>query len=252
MFGDGANGKSVFAHVIKALLDLSNVTEYKISELCDNAKGENFRIKTKGKLLNISEEAGREFDSDTFKNMVSGGAISGRRLYHNVTTFTDYARLLFSCNALPRTEDRSNGFYRRIVIIKFPRTFSEEEQDPELEGKIVKNELSGVLNWVIKGVQLYIQNGYKLPPCEESEKLMAEYKLQSDSVLVYLKDKGITAGKERVLFNSLFQDFDTFVIENNYKRLSKGTFSKRLEKAGIKSDKGGGNLTYVNINTTLL
>jgi putative DNA primase/helicase len=252
MFGDGANGKSVFTRVIKALLDQSNVTEYKISELCDNAKGENFRINTKGKLLNISEEAGREFDSDTFKNMVSGGAISGKRLYHDPITFTDYARLLFSCNALPQTKDRSNGFYRRIVIIKFPRTFSEEEQDPELESKIVENELSGVLNWVIKGVQLYIKNGYKLPRCKESEKLMEEYKVDSDSVLVYLKDKGITAGEKPVLFSSLFQDFNTFVTENNYKRLTSKTFSQRLKKAGIKSYKGGGNISYVDINTTLL
>lgn len=252
MFGDGANGKSVFTHVIKALLDLSNVTEYKISELCNTAKGENFRIDTKGKLLNISEEAGKEFDSDTFKSMAVGEAISGRLLYKNPITFTDYARLLFSCNALPRCEDRSNGFYRRIAIIKFPRTFTEAEQDPGLESRIVKNELSGVLNWVIEGVQLYIKNGYKLPRCEGSEKLMEEYKLESDSVLVYLKDKGITAGKERVLFSSLFQGFNTFVAENNYKRLSSKTFSKRLEKAGIKPYKGGHNISYVDINTTLL
>jgi putative DNA primase/helicase len=121
-----------------------------------------------------------------------------------------------------------------------------------LESKIVENELSGVLNWVIKGVQLYIKNGYKLPPCEDSEKLMEEYKRESDSVLVYLKDKGITAGEKPVLFSSLFQDFNTFVTENNFKRLTKITFSKRLVNAGIKPYKGGGNISYVKINTTLL
>lgn len=252
MFGEGANGKSVFTHVIKALLDISNVTEYKLSELCNGAKGENYRIDMKGKLLNISEEAGREFDSDVFKSMAVGEAISGRRLYKNPITFTDYARLLFSCNALPRTEDRSNGFFRRIAIIKFPRTFAEGEQDKELEKRIVENELSGVLNWVIEGLQLYIKNKYKLPRCEEGEKLMEEYKLESDSVLVYLKDKGITAGEERVLFSSLFQDFNTFVTENNYLHLSSRTFSARLAKAGIKPYKGGHNISYVNINTSLL
>lgn len=47
----------------------------------------------------------------------------------NPFSFQSTARLLFSCNNIPRNYgDRSEGFYRRLIIIRFDHAVPEEKR----------------------------------------------------------------------------------------------------------------------------
>ena len=48
------------------------------------------------------------------------------------------------------TDEQNTGMWRRINVIEFPKTFSEDEMDVELTGKLVA-ELSGIFNWALEG-----------------------------------------------------------------------------------------------------
>ena len=64
---------------------------------------------------------------------------------------TDYARMMFCLNELPRTRDNSNGFFRRFLIAPFNVRIPKSRIDPDLARKITSAELPGIMNWVLQG-----------------------------------------------------------------------------------------------------
>lgn len=78
-----------------------------------------------------------------------------------MATLTDYAKMLFCLNELPRTNDKSNGYFRRFQIVPFKVQIPKSEVDSKLAEKIVSTELPGIMNWVLEGrKRLITQSGF--------------------------------------------------------------------------------------------
>lgn len=127
LFGTGANGKSVFFEVINALLGNENMSNYSLQSLTnDNGY---FRAKLSGKLLNYVSELNANFETSIFKQLASGEPIETRLPYKEPFILTDYAKLMFNCNELPKEVEHTNAFFRRFLIMKFDVTIPEDKQD---------------------------------------------------------------------------------------------------------------------------
>lgn len=161
LYGSGKNGKSVFVDIVEALLGKENISHESLSDMCGE-NGDRSRANLSGKLLNTcSDVAPNAFSGDIFKRISSGEPISTRQLYKDVATLTDYAKMLFCLNELPRTNDKSNGYFRRFQIIPFKVQIPKSEVDPKLAEKIVSTELPGIMNWVLEGrKRLITQSGF--------------------------------------------------------------------------------------------
>ncbi|MGI6747558.1 MAG: DUF5906 domain-containing protein [Anaerovoracaceae bacterium] len=64
--------------------------------------------------------------------------MTAERKNKNPFSFKPYARLLFSCNEIPRNYgDRSEGFYRRLIIIRFenPGAAGKTRSEPDREAR---------------------------------------------------------------------------------------------------------------------
>lgn len=119
LYGSGKNGKSVFVDIVEALLGKENISHESLSDMCGE-NGDRSRANLSGKLLNTcSDVAPNAFSGDIFKRIASGEPISTRQLYKDVATLTDYAKMLFCLNELPKTNDKSNGYFRRFLIVPF-------------------------------------------------------------------------------------------------------------------------------------
>lgn len=161
LYGSGCNGKSVFVDIIEALLGRDNVSHESLSDMCGEFGG-NSRANLAGKLLNTcSDVAPNAFSGDIFKRIASGEPISAKILYKDVVTITDYARMIFCLNELPKTNDRSDGYFRRFLIVPFKVQIPKSKIDPKLAQKIISTELPGIMNWVLDGMRrLIIQQGF--------------------------------------------------------------------------------------------
>jgi putative DNA primase/helicase len=51
------------------------------------------------------------FETSVFKQLVSGEAIEARSPYKRAFTLTDYAKLMFNCNELPKEAELTNAFF---------------------------------------------------------------------------------------------------------------------------------------------
>lgn len=161
LYGSGRNGKSVFVDIIEALLGKENISHESLSDMCGE-NGDRSRANLGGKLLNTcSDVAPNAFSGDIFKRIASGEPISSRLLYKDVATLTDYAKMIFCLNELPKTNDKSNGYFRRFLIAPFGVQIPKQEVDPRLAEKIISTELPGIMNWVLEGRRrLITQSGF--------------------------------------------------------------------------------------------
>jgi putative DNA primase/helicase len=243
LYGTGANGKSVVFEMINALLGKQNVSNYSLEALGEPY----YRAMIADKLLNYASEISNRLQAEKFKQLTSGEPVEARLPYGQPMILTDYARLAFNCNDLPRDVEHTEAFFRRFLILTFDVTISAEKRNPNLAKEIIGEELSGVFNWVLEGLtRLLKQNNFS--PCEAVQKALDEYRKESDSVAMFLDEEGYeTSPVAYVLLKNLYATYRTYCTDNGYKALGNNKFSKRLESNGITVEKKNvGKVVYVS------
>jgi putative DNA primase/helicase len=228
LYGTGANGKSVFFEVANSLLGKGNVSNFSLGNLAE----EHNRALIVNKLLNYGSEIKGNIESDIFKQLVSGEPIQCRMKYGQSFFIEDYARLCFNCNELPRDVEHSEAYFRRFLIIPFNTTIPEDERDPDLARKIIDQELSGVFNWVLEGVnRLLVQKSFTNADAIKST--ISDYKKQSDSVCMFLDESGYMKSNDSfTLLKNIYPEYRRFCQADGYTPVNKHNCRKRIERLG--------------------
>lgn len=262
LYGDGANGKSVFYDIISALLGSENISQVPLSELCD--PNSTSRRLTLGKLVNYSSEigSGKRSDHDTLKKMISGEIVSFKNLYHNNIESADYGRLVFNANKLPSDTEQTEAYFRRFLIVPFNVSIPESEQNPNLAKEIIADELSGVLNMVLGGLKRLVINK-KFTTCEAARQANADYRRESDSVAMFLEDENFVKSDKHYKLGDLYgkrlsegspfnSNYKDWCISNGYKPCGSKEFSRRLTKLGHKPERNRiGMVVYLDRQTDI-
>lgn len=237
LFGEGGNGKSVLFEIVTAIFGQENIAHKGLGELCQKGdRGNNHRAEAENKLLNYSSElnpAGA--DIDIFKAITSGEPITGRRLYKDAFSFRPTVKLLFNANTLPSVTERTDAYFRRLLIVPFDVRIKEEERDVELHKKIIDSELPGVLNWIIEGLKRIITNK-RFTPSPKADAALRTYKEESNSVAQFIRDYNLLPSLSEFLPNAeLYRSYSEFCNDSGYRRLSKVNFGKELNRLGFES-----------------
>jgi putative DNA primase/helicase len=235
LYGTGANGKSVFFEIVNALLGKDNVCSYSLGSLTD--ENGYHRAKLAGKLVNYSSEINGKLEASIFKQLVSGEPVEARLPYQDPFIMTDYAKLIFNCNELPKDVEQSHAFFRRFIIVPFKVTIPDNEQDKQLSQKIIKAELSGVFNWVLEGLKrLLTQKNFT--DCAAIRGEIDQYKKQSDSVQMFLEDENyVKAANEFTPMKDVYYYYKMYCTDNTFRVCSSKTFGERLRNIGYQTEK---------------
>lgn len=151
-YGRGANGKSIFLALLRALL----------GRYAYNAPFSTFELRARSEISNdVAALAGRrlvtaaETNDSTRLNEARVKALTGcdpmtaRFMYGENFTFRPVAKFFLAANHLPIVADDSYGFWRRVRLLPFLRQFT-TDADSGLEGKLLR-ELPGILAWAVRG-----------------------------------------------------------------------------------------------------
>jgi P4 family phage/plasmid primase-like protien len=166
LLGSGENGKSLFLNLVGSLLGSQNVATRSLQDLIYNrfATADLYQ-KYANVCADIPSTALKQ--TGVFKMLTGEDLIAAERKHKDPFVFRNYAKLLFSANELPATQEQTHAFFRRWIILRFPYRFvkspkaeNEKQQDPELFKKLATpEELSGLLNWALRGVRRILENG---------------------------------------------------------------------------------------------
>jgi P4 family phage/plasmid primase-like protien len=171
LFGEGRNGKGVYFELLGELLGRENVEGRGLHELANERFA---KADLHEKLANV----GGDIDDRKLKNvgelkrLTSGtDPVTAERKYGQPFKFVNSATLFFAANEPPAIEDKKRSMARRIVPIHMATEFVEnpDPNDPrqqqaideeELLGQMTTDdELSGLLNLALDGMDRLIQNG---------------------------------------------------------------------------------------------
>lgn len=231
LFGSGQNGKSVFFEIINALLGSENITNYSLQSLT-NVNGYT-RARLTGKLLNYATEISEKMDTTIFKALISGEPVDARMIYKEPFILEDYCRFIFNTNNLPIDVEHNLGFYRRFTIIHFDQTITEEEKEPMLAQKIIDQELSGVLNWIVDGLNRLFKQG-DFTKSASIEKTLEEFRKNTDTIAQFIEDGNYEPSVDDTMpLKDVFDHYISFCKETNCKNCSYRKFSERLKSHGF-------------------
>jgi putative DNA primase/helicase len=238
LFGEGANGKSVFFEILSGVIGTDNISNYSLESLTDD-KGYH-RAKIKDKIVNYGTDIKlTRIDAGMFKTLASGEPIEARLPYGDPFMMTDYAKLIFNVNKLDNANiEHTHGFYRRLLIIPFNKTIPDEKQDKDLHKKILVDR-AGILNWIIKGAEQVIKNR-TIEVSDECELTKSQFIKESDSVAMFEAHMMETL-RGSIYFSTVsesYNEYKTFCSDAGHKHpLGRNGFSKRMELLGFEKRK---------------
>lgn len=248
LYGDGANGKSVFFEVVNALLGRQNISTLSLGHL----KEEHNRALLVNKLLNYGSEInGGALEADLLKQLISGEPVQARLKYGNPFVMESYAKLAFNCNTLPQVIEHSEAFYRRFLIVPFDVIIPESDRNPNLASDIIKAELAGVFNWVLSGLDRLLSTS-KFTVSPKVNDTIQAYRTASDTVALFLNEKEIEPSYSgEMKFGEVYDKYRTFCGSDGYRPVSKKTFSDRLKKLGFETmRRSAGVMLYASYKPT--
>lgn len=224
LVGEGANGKSTILYILERLLGLKNCSAVPLEKF-DNS---HYLASLFNKLVNICSETNAKsgvYDS-SFKKIISGDTVQADYKFKNPFLFKPYCKLIFAVNALPWVEDKSDAYFRRLLILRFNKEFKEAEQNKNLKYELV-NEIDGIFLWCLDGLKRLRSRGY-FGLCEEMKNEIGEYRKENNSVLQFVGeicklDPTLKVGKDE-----LYQVYKIWCGENTYSALGKIKFGKEL------------------------
>ena len=226
--GVGGSGKSVLLRTISdVLLGRDNV-----SNVSWQALNERFKpAELFGKLVNAFADLPTKNidDNGIFKALVGEDYLTVEYKNKKPFSFQSFARLLFSCNNIPKNYgDRSDGFYRRLIIIKFNHAVPQDKKDPELLEKF-KGEADGILLFAIEGLKRLLHNNFIFSETQANKDALQQYREESNSCIGFVNECCEVENEAVIGCTMLYEAYKIFCEDNGMKPYGKQTFNKELE-----------------------
>lgn len=232
--GDGSNGKSSYLKIIRKLIGSDNASSLDLNELDQRFK----TAELFGKLANIGDDIGKGYikESSIFKKLSTGETLNVERKGKDPFDFTNYAKLIFSANEMPRINDFSDGLGRRLQIVPFKAKFTpnDDDYDPFITDKLLSDEsMQYVLNLALKSLKrLLVEKKFTKSKAVEDE--LIKYQEENNPIISFVNNEDVEL--ERAVVGDVYLQYKVYCAENGFQSVSNVNFSKQVTQLfGYKS-----------------
>ena len=212
LVGSGANGKSTFLNLLKALYGHENVSALSIHDLENNRFAPASLI---GKLANICADIpSNPLDKiETFKAITGGDSIQVEKKFKQSYPVPYLrAKLIFSANKLPELSEYNYASLRRFIIIRFPYKFEGARKNPNLLKELTtESELSGFLNIILNAYIRLKREGFATKSVEETQKDWVRW---SSPLRAFVMEH-IEPGEDQVAKDDVWEAFYAYCKRHN-------------------------------------
>jgi P4 family phage/plasmid primase-like protien len=235
--GEGRNGKSVYLAGVRAMLGTANCSHVTLGEMAgDFAKSQMF-----GKLANIDSDV-EDVDKiaeGTIKKLATGDVLHANRKFLSAMEFVPSARLMLSWNHRPRVADRSEGLWRRMLLIPWYVRIAEKDTVLGMDKSEfwrANGELPGIFIWALKGLaRLRAQRGFTVS--ELSNAAINEFRNESNPARAFLLEHVEAAGTGRIRTSFLYGLYVRWCESSGYRPLSEQQFGREVGRVFPQSKK---------------
>lgn len=231
--GVGGNGKSVMLGAFaRAAGDYARALEAAAikSQKVDRHSTEVAHLEL-SRFAYCEELGDDKLNSNRLKHLSGSKVVTARKMHKDSTEYKPTWCMWLTTNGLPRTDDNSWGFWRRIVVIDFPNVF-DPAKEPELEN-VIEAETQGILTGMVRGAVAYYAAGEVLPDWPQAVvEATAEYRDDIDPLEAIFTAGYLVADEEaRTTTADLYAAYlayaDAVLVPVQY-RYSRDGFAKAL------------------------
>jgi len=227
LYGGGSNGKTVFVNVLRAMLQ-GLVSELRLSDLSHCYRP----AMLLNKLVNISSEgeAVDLIDDALVKSIISGEPLAVEQKYKDPVIIKPFCKLVIATNHLPRSRDKSRGYFRRWLILHFDQEISEDRQDKQLSERIINSELDEIFYGALLGLRrLRQQDGFTMP--ESSKALLNEYEKTTNPAITFIEEHLAIVPQGSECLQEIYNKYTGWCEKQGHKNaLNQPNLRKEIEK----------------------
>jgi putative DNA primase/helicase len=239
-YGLGANGKSVLFSVLAEMFGTYAVTAPVETFMLNGNEGpKSFLLaRLAGARLVLANETadGQRLAENTIKELTGGEVIAAAHKYGHVFEYRPSFKIAIVGNHKPVIRGTDTGIWRRLHMLPFNRTFTAQQQDPNLVTKL-KSELSGILNWAIKGALAWHQNRrLKVPNAMLKE--ADNYRSESDIIGQWITERCTVKAGLKESASNLYGDYGNWCRANGHHPSSQTILGRRLSERGFTKKPG--------------
>ncbi|UPT93912.1 phage/plasmid primase, P4 family [Bradyrhizobium barranii subsp. apii] len=239
LYGKGSNGKSVLMDAVSYVAGDYGET-VPIETFLDHGKSRgagqatpDLAILPGVRMLRTSEpEKGAKLAEALVKLVTGGEPIQARHLNRDFFKFYPQFKLTMSGNYRPTISGTDEGIWRRVRLVPFGVTIPKEERDIHLGDKL-RAEASGILNWLLDGLRVWLDKGLQEPA--EVVEATAEYRSASDPLGRFLSACVVDSLGDRVQSSVLHQVYEAWCKASGENAWKNRGLSLALQERGYKS-----------------
>lgn len=237
LVGTGANGKSTYLNILRAVIGIENISNESLQDLSSNRFSKsNLYLKNANIFGDLSKKAIE--DSGIIKQLTGNDIIPCERKFKESFPFSNYAKIIASCNEVPETPDMSDAFFRRFESVKFPYSFVGKEDRTLIDRLTTPENLSKFFVESVRAFKAALENNQLIKKegllakktayvrlsnsseafCDEKLDYDPESELTTEAIydtyVKYCSDHKLIVRGERQFFMSLYK----FFIHKCYKK----------------------------------
>lgn len=244
LFGNGANGKSTFLEVLTALWG-----QYALRSPVETVmykKGDvgipNDVARLRGARLVITQEIGANmrFSENMIKDLSGDDTKTARFLHGEWFDFKPELKLVLYGNHKPIIMGTDNGIWRRIRLIPFMHTVTDDEKIPDLARILVRDEGPAILRWCVEGCLKWQIARLGNPPAVEEA--TAEYRGEMDIFGEFFREYFEVTGKpaDKVKMGAAYNAYQSWCNETGERMTTQRQFNIKMIESGAEKAKANG------------
>ena len=222
LYGNKAgNGKNTLLNTINELIGRNNISSVSFKQLNTNRFASSI---IKNKILNSGTEMPNDYIEDVskIKEWITGDYTTIEEKGKQIEGIIPYAKFIFNANELPRTGDKTDGFYRRLQIIPLEYSFTSKDVSKFNFNELISRE---ALEYLAKiSVEAYLNMNENFTNYKESKREVDKYKIENDSILTFMEDKreiqSFFDGRTRYT-KEFYSYYENYCKANDFKRVRK-------------------------------
>lgn len=222
LYGLANTGKSQLLKIIEKMLPPEAISyvppydfddKFKVTLLSESIMNVCGELKENSKIPGAS-----------FKQIVDGSTLTGQYKNRPIFNFTPKATHWYASNYMPKSDDTTEGFNRRWLILSFRKIVKKEERILNLGDLIASEEREYIVSWAVGAIRDIIKNReYNLPRSHYQQ--IREMISENDSLFFYLvsekgprKFKDINDKRGTLHVDKLYESYASFCYSQKSSR----------------------------------
>ena len=178
------------------------------------------------------------------KDITGGEVIPAVKKHMTPFNYKPKCKIVMASNHIPKSNTMDHSFANRVRIIPCENRIPEAEKDYNMGIRLLK-EFSGILNYMLKGIEIWDEVGQGVP--EWMKEHLDSYKIVEDPLCMFTDNTIKEAKGQKVQARPLYDNYVKYMYVMEMEPMSLTAFGTAMNNKGYKKSESNGKTYYKNI-----